>query len=75
MLSEFMATSVLTPVVKQLGVRDAKLRVTYVASQVFGLALVRYILRLEPLASAKRDRVVTDIAPSIQRYLTEPLTR
>jgi hypothetical protein len=73
MLSEFMASSVLTPVVKQLGVRDAKLRVTYFASQLFGLALARYILRLEPLASAKRQRVVTDIAPAIQRYLTADL--
>jgi len=73
MLSEFMASSVLTPVVKELGVADAKLRVTYVASQLFGLALARYVLRLEPLASAKRDRVVSDIAPTIQRYLTEPL--
>jgi AcrR family transcriptional regulator len=71
MLSEFIASSVLTPVVKQLGLRDDKLRVTYVASQLFGLALTRYILRLEPLASAKRERVVTDIAPTIQRYLTE----
>jgi AcrR family transcriptional regulator len=73
MLSEFMASSVLTPVLKGLGVRDAKLRVTYVASQLFGLALARYILRLEPLASAKRQRVVTDIAPTIQRYLTADL--
>jgi AcrR family transcriptional regulator len=73
MLSEFIATSVLTPVVKQLGVRDAKLRVNYVASQLFGLALARYILRLEPLASAKRERVVTVIAPTIQRYLAERL--
>ena len=72
MLSEFMASSVLAPVVKELGVDDAKLRVTYVASQLFGLALARYVLRLEPLASAKRDRVVSDIAPTIQRYLTEP---
>ena len=73
MLSEFMASSVLTPVVKQLGVRDAKLRVTYVASQPFGLALARYILRLEPLTSAKGDRVIADIAPTIQRYLTAEL--
>jgi AcrR family transcriptional regulator len=74
MLTEFMSSSVLTPVVKELGVRDAKLRVTYVASQLFGLALARYILRIEPLASTKRERVVTDIAPTIQRYLTESLT-
>jgi len=73
MLSEFIASSVLTPVVKELGIRDAKLRVTYVASQLFGLALARYILRLEPLASTKRERVVTDIAPTIQRYLTDAL--
>jgi AcrR family transcriptional regulator len=74
MLSEFIASSVLTPVVKELGVRDAKLRVTYVASQLLGLALARYILRLEPLASAKRERVVAHIAPTIQRYLTEALS-
>ena len=72
MLSEFMATSVLTPVVKQLRVHHAKLRVTYVASQLFGLALARYILGLEPLASANRRHVVTDIAPTIQR--TSPTT-
>ena len=29
--------------------------------------VARYILRLEPLASAKRQRVVTHIAPTIQR--------
>jgi hypothetical protein len=32
-----------------------------------------YILQLEPLASAKPERLVTDIAPTIQRYLTDAL--
>lgn len=56
-------SAVTEPGVRELGVDDAKLRVTYVASQLVGLALLRYVLRLEPLASAKRDRVVSDIAP------------
>jgi Tetracyclin repressor-like, C-terminal domain len=42
-----------------------------VAAQLLGLALCRYILRLEPLASLPARDVVTTIAPSVQRYLTQ----
>lgn len=41
-----------------------------VATQVVGLMLVRYVIRLEPLASAGQDDMVRWVAPSIQRYLT-----
>jgi AcrR family transcriptional regulator len=53
-----------------LGVPDAERRVTLAASQLFGLALLRYVLRIEPLASVDRDWVVAAVAPIIQRYLT-----
>ena len=39
------------------------------AAQLLGLALCRYILRLEPLASLPPDEVVAAVAPSVQRYL------
>jgi AcrR family transcriptional regulator len=45
-------------------------RGTFIATQLLGLALCRYILRLEPLASMPSDDVVAAIAPSVQRYLT-----
>jgi hypothetical protein len=31
------------------------------------------VIRVEPLASAPPDHVVRAVAPSLQRYLTEPL--
>ena len=35
--------------------------------------MVRYVIRLEPLASADHDTVVAAIAPNLQRYLTGDL--
>ncbi len=44
-----------------------------VASQVIGLILMRYLLAVEPVASMPADDVVTIYAPTIQRYLSDPL--
>jgi AcrR family transcriptional regulator len=49
-------------------------RGTLIAAQLLGLALCRYILRFEPLASLPADEVVAAVAPSVQRYLTRPAT-
>ena len=46
-------------------------RGTLIAAQLLGLALCRYILRFEPLASLSADDVVAAVAPSVQRYLTQ----
>jgi hypothetical protein len=34
---------------------------------------MRYIIKLEPLASAPADTIIASIAPTIQRYATGPL--
>jgi hypothetical protein len=49
---------------------EVALRGNLMASQLVGLVLVRYVVRLEPLASASQDDVVRLVAPNIQRYLT-----
>ena len=49
------------------------LRATLVASQLFGVAVVRHVLRLEPLASTPHQVVVDAVAPTLQRYLTGDL--
>jgi hypothetical protein len=46
-----------------------------VASQVVGLVMVRYVVRLEPLASADPEEVVRLVAPNVQRYLTGDLSQ
>ena len=49
---------------------EVRLRGNLVATQVVGLMLLRYVIRLEPLASADQEEVVSLVAPTIQRYLT-----
>ena len=48
-------------------------RAVLIGAQVVGLALARYIVRVEPLASLPAPEVVDLIAPTFQRYLAEPL--
>lgn len=38
-------------------------------SQVWGMVILRYILKLEPLASASPDEILDLLAPTMQRYL------
>lgn len=52
---------------------DAALRATLAGSQLIGLALARYVVAVEPLASAPPEVLVRAIAPTLQRYLTGDL--
>lgn len=75
MLREFLVTQVLRRVVGhlQLDPDEAPRRAALVASQMAGLVMVRYILKIDPMTTMSQDEVVYSIAPTIQRYLTEPL--
>jgi AcrR family transcriptional regulator len=54
---------------------DAPLRASLVASQVIGLIMARYVIRIEPLASLAPDALVEALAPNLQRYLMGPLPK
>lgn len=73
LLSEGFIPVVLLPVGRALGLDRPDHRMTLVASQVLGLILLRYVLRVEPLASMPQEEVLATYAPTIQRYLTGPL--
>lgn len=47
---------------------DAELRTEAAVSHLFGLAFSRYVLKIEPLASASIDQLVELVAPVIQEY-------
>ncbi len=47
-----------------------RLRADLVSSQLFGVAMLRYVLRIEPLASADRETLIAAVAPTLQRYFT-----
>lgn len=49
------------------------LRAEFVASQVLGLVMARYVFELEPIASIPVPQVVDVVAPNLQRYLTGEL--
>ena len=73
MLREFVSAVVLGPVVRSVSPDRHEERMALVAAQVIGVGLVRYVVELEPLASADHGPIVAAVGPSVQRYLTAPL--
>ncbi|HSK37321.1 MAG TPA: TetR family transcriptional regulator [Actinomycetota bacterium] len=73
MLREFITEEVLGEIAHRLGSPDARLRATLAGSQIIGLAMARYIIKVEPLASAPAAQVVAAVGPTLQRYLTGDL--
>ncbi len=73
MMREFVSRLIIGRVVSTVAPDRLELRAALCGTQIIGLGMVRYVIRLEPLASADHDTVVTAIAPNLQRYLTGSL--
>ena len=54
--------------------RDRLTRSGLISSQMMGFALMRYVWKIEPVASMPDDDVVVAIAPNLQRYVDGDLT-
>jgi AcrR family transcriptional regulator len=67
MLREFISSALLARVAQTL--RLPRLRVEAAAAQLVGIALVRYVVGIEPLASAPEDEIVALVTPVIEYYL------
>jgi hypothetical protein len=71
-VSQLFRTSVLPAVAHSLD--DERMeRAGLVASQLIGLAVTRYVWRLEPIRSMPDEDVIRYVAPTIQRYLSRRL--
>jgi AcrR family transcriptional regulator len=70
MLREFISRGPLAKIAATIEGPDARLRVELAMSHVIGMMVARYVLRLEPLASATPDEIVAYLAPTLQRYIT-----
>ncbi len=68
-VAEYLQATVLDPVVTAVGVPDARLRATLISSYLVGVSMTRYLLKIEPLASATDDEVVRLVGPAIQQLL------
>ncbi|MFE9606023.1 TetR family transcriptional regulator [Streptomyces hokutonensis] len=65
-------SQVLSRVAAQLEVPDAELRAELAAAQLVGTAMLRYVIKVEPLASADPEQIIVRIAPVVQGHLTGP---
>lgn len=61
--------------VSQLGTDEADrmTRSGLISSQIMGLAMMRYVWRIEPIASMSEDALVAAVAPNLQRYIGDDL--
>jgi AcrR family transcriptional regulator len=73
LLREFIGRVLVGKVVSKVAPDRPELRASLAGSQMFGLAFVRYVLKVEPLASADHATIIAAVAPNLQRYLTGPL--
>lgn len=69
-LRDAVTRMILDRVAERLDAPDARFRVSLVASHLMGVAFVRYVMELEPLASADPDDIVARVGPVLQNYLT-----
>ncbi|GAA3389872.1 TetR/AcrR family transcriptional regulator [Cryptosporangium minutisporangium] len=73
MFREFATSAIFSTVVKAIDADRPELRTGMVASQIAGLVMTRYLLKLPAMVEATPDELVAGIGPTLQRYLTEPL--
>lgn len=73
-LAEFLSLEVLGRVLQPTGLSEpeASRRAGLVASQLLGLIIGRYLLRLPALVERPAAELVAEVGPTLQRYLEQP---
>ena len=69
MVRRLLAEGPVLAMARAIGTPDGELRAMLAASHIMGVALLRYILRIEPLASADIETLARLIGPSVGAYL------
>lgn len=64
--------TVVTPAARATGVHTSALRLELVCGQLVGLAMMRYVLQIEPVASVPTEEVVRQFAPAVRATLKGP---
>ncbi|HEY4568846.1 MAG TPA: TetR family transcriptional regulator [Kribbella sp.] len=70
LMREGITQLILQPVSRGLDVPDAQLRVSMVATQLIGVAMARYLVGLEPVASVDLATLIDRLGPVLQLHLT-----
>ncbi|XHM62691.1 TetR family transcriptional regulator [Streptomyces nigra] len=67
-----VASQLLRRIAGEIDAPDAELRAELAAAQLVGIAMMRYVIKIEPIASADIERIVERVAPVVQGHLTGP---
>ncbi|MFC8595417.1 TetR/AcrR family transcriptional regulator [Streptomyces atroolivaceus] len=68
-LRGFVLRRLLERIAAELDVPDPAFRAELAASHMIGIAIMRYVIRAEPLASVDPEKIIEMVAPTLQRYL------
>jgi AcrR family transcriptional regulator len=74
-MREIFGTQLQPLVARLVPASEAATRAGLIATQILGMALCRYVLRLQPVVEMTRDEVAEWLGPTIQRYLGSPGSR
>lgn len=69
-LRTFLTASLLPSVAERIEGEERMVRASLIGSQVVGVVMLRYVWRIEPIASLPDDALVALVGPTIQRYLS-----
>ena len=72
LMREFITREVLGRLAKAIEVDEPQLRASLAGAQLIGMAMLRYVVKVEPIASADAEQIVAWLGPTIQRYFTDP---
>jgi AcrR family transcriptional regulator len=72
LMRDFVSREILSRIAEALELDQPGLRASLAASQLIGLAMLRYVVRVEPLASASHSDLAAWLGPTLQRYFTDP---
>ena len=71
--SEFVSTAILGHYEELMPGPDTRRRIMLVGAQLMGMAVLRFVLRIEPMVELPREQLVADLGATVQRYLTGEL--
>ena len=72
LLVALLSRTVLTPLLRSRRVDATAAKIELVAAQLGGIAVLRYVTRMEPIASMSVDDLVALVGPTLQATLDAP---
>ncbi|MBB5939443.1 TetR/AcrR family transcriptional regulator [Streptomyces zagrosensis] len=67
---DLISSKLMVRIAAELNVPDPQLRSELAAAQLVGIALLRYVIKMKPLADVDPEYVIALVSPGVQRLLT-----